>query len=245
MRRSQTYYLGNGGFRLFDVILSQSIDGDGFIRRREEYRYVEQWIGEDGEFNEETTTTFNLWSTVLGAMIAELDDEGDPTTCFVYAGSRIAKLDITPSSSSVKFEFNNPQTQTLYVTDHTGKGARNKEYDPLGAEVPNFDPFIFTNKRLYSDHKSPGDLFRNGGSDPFRYDSNCQLDGMPISCSLRQQLISSGSVMVQKGVGPTAERIPIDSYALGIYREWVPTGAPEKRVERLKVPDDPDITESQ
>lgn len=240
--RSQTDDLGNGDFRLFDSILSQSIDGDGFIRRREEYRYVEQWIGEDGEFNEETTTTFNLWSTVLGAMIAELDDEGDPTTCFVYAGSRIAKLDITPSSSAVKFEFTNPQTQTLYVTDHTGKGARNKEYDPLGAEVPNFDPFIFTNKRLYSDHKSPGDLFRNGGSDPFRYDSNCQLDGMPISCSLRQQLISSGSVMVQKGVGPTAERIPIDSYGLGIYREWVPTGAPAKRVPRLKV-DDPDITD--
>lgn len=214
--RGQTDDLGSGNFRLFDSTISHSLDGDGFVRSREEYRYVEQWINEEGEFDEDTTTTSNLWSTVLGAMVAELDEEGDPKTCFVYAGARIAKLEITPSSSTVKFEFTNPQTQTSYIADHTGKGGRDDEFDPLGAELPKFDPFL-NNQRLYSDLKTPGKLF-TAGSDPFRYDSNCELDGMPISCSLRQQLINNGALKLQITDGTTIDQIPIDSYGLGIYR---------------------------
>lgn len=234
--RSQTDDLGSGNYRMFDSNISHALDSSGWVRSRTEYRYVEESIDENFEYNEETTVTHNLWSTVLGSMIAELDDEGDLSSSFVYTGSRLAELKIAPSGNTVTFEYTNPQTGTTFHADHAGKGGRFTEYDPLGAEVPKTDPAI-ASRRLYSDLKPNGKLFI-GGSDPFRYDSNCMLDGMPISCSLRQQLMDSGSLMIQIGTGPSAEKIPIDSYGLGIYqiKEWVPFGKPPRRAPQMKFP---------
>lgn len=112
------------------------MDGDGWLRQRTEYRYVEESIGEDWDYNEVTTTSYHLWSSVLGMRVSELDDDGELKTGFVYAGRRIARLDMTPSSSTVEFEFVNPVTGTSIEANHTGLTTGFKEYDPLGAQVP-------------------------------------------------------------------------------------------------------------
>lgn len=188
---SQTDDLGSGNYRMFDSIISQGVDGEGWFRNRTEYRYVEQSIGEDFDYTEDTTIQYFLWSSVLGAVVAELDSTGAQTTGFVFAGQRIAALEITPSSSAVYFRNVNPQTGTTHRTDYTGKGGRNEEFDPLGAQIPKTDPYI-TQNRLYSDLKPTGKLYMNDAS-PFSYDDSCSWDGIPTPCSIAHRAAASGA----------------------------------------------------
>jgi hypothetical protein len=184
--------LGSGNYRMFNGQINHTSDGDGWIRKRVEYRYVEESIGESFGYNEETTTSYNLWSTVLGAVVAELDDEGNQKTGFVYAGGQIARLEITPSSSSVEFQYMSPATGTIFGADSTGIGGRRIELDSMGAEIPKTDPYI-SNQRLYADLKPPGHMFINGG-DPYRFDMGCSLDGLQADCSLARRLTQSGAL---------------------------------------------------
>jgi len=135
---------------MFNSTITQSLDGDGWLRSRTEYRYVEQTINEEFDYTEDTVTQHFLWSSVLGAVVAELDEDDELSTAFVFAGQRLASLEITPSTSAVYFRNLNPQTGTSYRTDHNGKGGRHEEFDPLGAQIPKLDPYI-TNYRLHSD----------------------------------------------------------------------------------------------
>jgi len=130
------------GARMFNSTITQSLDGDGWLRSRTEYRYVEQTINEEFDYTEDTVTQHFLWSSVLGAVVAELDEDDELSTAFVFAGQRLASLEITPSTSAVYFRNLNPQTGTSYRTDHNGKGGRHEEFDPLGAQIPKLDPYI-------------------------------------------------------------------------------------------------------
>jgi len=127
---------------MFNSTITQSLDGDGWLRGRTEYRYVEQTINEEFDYTEDTVTQHFLWSSVLGAVVAELDEDDELRTAFVFAGQRLASLEITPSTSAVYFRNLNPQTGTSYRTDHNGKGGRHEEFDPLGAQIPKLDPYI-------------------------------------------------------------------------------------------------------
>jgi YD repeat-containing protein len=188
---SQTDDLGSGNYRRFDAVISHSLDGEGWLRGRSEYRYVEQSIGEDFDFTEDTTDQHFLWSSVLGAVVAELNDDDELTTAFVFAGKRVASLEITPSSSSVYFRASNPQTGTTYRTDYTGKGGRQEEFDPLRAQLPKTDPYI-SQQRLYSDLKPPGKLFMNDAN-PYAYDNSCSWDGIPTPCEIVNGAWASGA----------------------------------------------------
>src|SRR6266550_7147520 len=92
-------------------------------------------------------------------------------------------------------------------------------------------PYV-TNHRLYSDQKPGGQLFVNG-SDPYRFDGTCELDGMPTSCDLVQRLMTAGALGLKIGTGPSAQIIPIDSYGLGILRSryWKPKSGRPKPAE--------------
>ncbi|HKG45448.1 MAG TPA: S8 family serine peptidase [Pyrinomonadaceae bacterium] len=188
------------GARSFTSDIWHKLDGDGWLRERTEYRYVEQTINEEFDSTSDTITQHFLWSTVLGAVVAELDDEDVLTTAFVYAGKRIAALEITPSTSIVRFRNVNPETGTTYKTDYTGKGGRNEEFDPLGAQIPKIDPYV-TNYRLYSDVKPPGKLFMNDAS-PYSYDNSCTWDGIQTPCHIVQRATASGAgdVLVEADV---------------------------------------------
>jgi hypothetical protein len=179
------------GARMFNSTINQTLDGDGWMRGRTEYRYVEQTINEEFDYTEDTVTQHFLWSSVLGAIVAELDEDDEVSTAFVFAGQRIAALEITPSTSAVYFRNRNPQTGSTYRTDHTGMGGRHEEFDPLGAQVPKVDPYI-TNYRLYSDVKPPGKLFMNDAS-PYSYDNSCTVDGIQTPCHIAQRLAGSGA----------------------------------------------------
>jgi len=179
------------GARYFTSDIWHKLDGDGWLRERTENRYVEQTINEEFDSTTDDVTQHFLWSTVLGAIIAELDDDDELTTAFVYAGKRIAALEITPSTSIVRFRNVNPQTGATYKTDYTGKGGRDAESDPLGATIPKVDPYI-TNYRLYSDAKPPGKLFMNDAS-PYNYDNSCSWDGIQTPCYMVQQAKGSGA----------------------------------------------------
>ena len=232
---SQTDSLGGGDYRFLDANITHGMDGDGLIRHRIEYRYVEESIGEELDFTEETTENFYLWSTAMGAMVAELDAEGDLKTAFVYAARRLARLEVTPSSTSVNFEFADTQTGTTFQATHTGVGGVERELDSIGAQVPKIDPFISSN-RLYSDLKPKGQLFI-GGSDPYRFDGTCQLDGMPTSCDLVHRLMENGSLALKIGTGPTAVVVPIDTWGISsqrVYRArwWKPDSGRKKPEEK-------------
>lgn len=83
------------------------------------------------------------------------------------------------------------------------------------------DPY-YSSHRLYSDLKPNGQLFFNGG-DPYRYDSGCELDFMPVSCSVLNQLIRAGWV---ERLLPDGRRVPVDMPLDGLIRTG-PSSAPE------------------
>ena len=179
------------GARMFNSDIWHKLDGDGWLRERTEHRYIEQTINEEFDSTEDTVTQHYLWSTVLGSIVAEFDENDVLTTAFVYAGKRIAALEITPSTSIVRFRNVNPETGTTYKTDYTGKGGRSEEFDRLGALIPKVDPYI-TNFRLHADAKPPGKLFMNDAS-PYNYDNSCTWDGIQTPCYMVQQAEASGA----------------------------------------------------
>jgi hypothetical protein len=164
---------------------------------------------------------------VLGAIVAELDEAVEQKTGFVYAGGQIARLEITPSSSSVEFQYMSPATGTIFGADSTGIGGRRIELDPLGAEIPKTDPYI-SNQRLYADLKPPGHMFINGG-DPYRFDMGCSLDGLQADCSLARRLTQSGAVAQ---IDENGRPVDIVNLGPGLYgratQYWLPDPDGEK-----------------
>jgi hypothetical protein len=84
-----------------------------------------------------TTTTYYLRSTVLGGKtIEELDQNGNKTTGYVYAGNaKVASQTVAFGSNSVHIESTNPVTGAAILTDANGNGATRQEPDPLGRDL--------------------------------------------------------------------------------------------------------------
>jgi YD repeat-containing protein len=175
--------------------IAQTYDVEGKPVKRLETRRSEEYIGEGPQTNitETVTTTYYLYSSVLGAKVVELDASGVKTKGYVYAnGERLAKQEINQWWSAVWWHHSNAGTNS-WVEANEGVALR-QEMDPMGAEVGTSDPYLDLANPTYKDIQTlPQQLYLEGG-DPFDYSGGYEIDGMPVSASEFMRRVGGGSV---------------------------------------------------
>jgi YD repeat-containing protein len=174
------------------VTIGQTYDGNGQPAKRIETRRSQTLIngGPNANITETITTTYYIYSSVLGgAEVVELDANGNKVSGYVYAnGTRLAKQNIHPSSSTVTWHHFNPGTNSWVETD-SGRAAAFKQMDPDGAEVGVVDPWATIEvPATYENLKKEEPLYIDGG-DPFDYVSGFTLDGMPMTRSQLDRIL--------------------------------------------------------
>jgi len=172
------------------VEIAQTYDGLGQPAKRLETRRSEQLIGDGPNSNitETLTTTYYLYSSVLGEKVVELDESGQKRVGYVYAnGERLANQEVSPSNTRVIWQHSNPGSTSWVETDSFGN-ARREEMDPQGAEMGTGDPFILLENPTYEYIKKEEPLYIDGG-DPFDYVSGYTLDGLPMSRSQLNRIL--------------------------------------------------------
>jgi YD repeat-containing protein len=105
---------------------------------------TEELIGEGPQTNISTSSgsVFYLRSTVLNAVIAEMNSQGQRSRELVYAGGvLIAEWHITPWNDSIAFQLKNPITGTWITNWAPFNDAHRTELDPSGRVTGN-EPFF-------------------------------------------------------------------------------------------------------
>jgi hypothetical protein len=116
--------------------ISQTFDGDSVPAKKTTITRSEYYVGEDVQIQEDTTNVYYLRSSVLGKIIAELDQTGYKRIGYVFAGGmQIATQYVwNPGYGyDVSVTTTSPATGSEYMVG--GPYLSRKELDPLGADV--------------------------------------------------------------------------------------------------------------
>ena len=187
------------------IEITQELDGDGRPIKRIETRRTETPIN-GGPATHVTTTVTTTWYVrlgILGGEVAlELNEHGALRKAHIYAlGGRIAEK---VEGFGLFWRHINPVTGTMVKAGSGGGiGTDNRtEYDPLGAETGNYDPWVNDPTPTYLELKGAEPLYVEGG-DPFNVRSGCSqiVDGLPRPCSDVARLLNSGSLEGQLTYG--------------------------------------------
>jgi YD repeat-containing protein len=189
--------------------IAQTYNVEGKPVKRLETRRTEEMIGEgpQTDITETVTTTYYLYSSVLGTQVIELDGNGVKTKGYVYAnGERLAKQEVNQWWSAVRWYYPNAGTNS-WVEETNGGSIQRQEMDPSGAEVGTSDPYLNSaNPSYYKDiHPEPKMLDLEGG-DPFDFSGGHTLDGVPISQSQYNRIV--GGLGLNRGVLADVFRVP-------------------------------------
>lgn len=194
------------------VEIDQNVDGLGLRAKRIETKRTEEFVngGPQTTITTTVTTTYYVRSSLAGGDIAlELDGQGNKVKGYIYAfGDRLAEH--WTSFNGVVWRHTNPVTGTML------QGAQRSEFDPLGAEVGNYDPWVNDPTPTYQELKGSEPLYIEGG-DPFNARSGCTLDGLPISCSQFLRRVDNGSVQAQGPNGSTPLTHLGGGFVIGSY----------------------------
>jgi YD repeat-containing protein len=116
--------------------ISQTFDGNSTPVKKTTITRSEYYYGEDVQIQEDTTHVYYLRSSVLGKIIAELDQTGYKRLGYVFAGGmQIATQHVwNPGYGyDVSLTTTSPATGSEYMVGGSYLGR--KELDPLGADV--------------------------------------------------------------------------------------------------------------
>ena len=168
------------------------------MAKRVETHRSEQSIngGPDTNITEEVTTTYYIYSSVLGGRkVVELGENGEKTFGYVYAnGLRLAKQWVQSDPTAVKWRHTNPGLNS-WVATTTERMANREELDPDQAEVGTQDPWANIVQEVpptYEKQKAENEPLYIEGGDPFDYSGGCTSFGMPISCSDASSMLARG-----------------------------------------------------
>ncbi len=158
-----------------NLTLRQSADGDGQRARREEQRIT--------RFNNnapQTTVevTYYVRSSVLGAVVGEVNSQGQRVKGYVYAGGRlIAKQ----WGGYLYWQHANPvtgSTQSEATQGYLYPDEESGELDPLGNDIRRSNPYAQDELADYGgDYTSGGNGFDGSGG-------GCEWNGMPTDCGV-------------------------------------------------------------
>jgi len=139
---------------------SQAFDGDGFQVRNS----YPGWVG------------YTLRSSALnGAVVAELNGQGQAWRSFIYANGQVLaeQDDVYPQ---VVWKHRSPSNNSEFVSLTSSTGAsRLHEYDPMGTEFGDDDPYLNGGNGDYGD-------WTRGQGVPSDLTTGCSWEGMPIGC---------------------------------------------------------------
>jgi YD repeat-containing protein len=136
----RTHFVPNidyvGGLPVFET--NDSFDGAGFPTARVN---TQRWQDPDtGQINTNTTTSYYLHSTALGgAVVANLDAQGNKTSSNIYAqGMQLATETIWNTSANyarIEWQHSEPAAGSSVTSNFAANELRTQELDPLGADV--------------------------------------------------------------------------------------------------------------
>src|ERR1051326_6389608 len=192
----------------------QQVDGDGRRIWSQQQSYdpnTDQWITDE--------VKYYIQSSVLGEVLAEINDAGAKQRTFVYAGGKIIAIQTIGINQDVSWEYYDPRGGSYRATDVQGNGLNSAEMDPLGADAGLMKPIT------WNPPNSPGKLEPYYGVPELNSASQgCELDGIPIPCDLRNELMESGAlrneVLVHTGNGWHTKQAPVKPYGVGVFRTY-------------------------
>ncbi|HET6975279.1 MAG TPA: carbohydrate-binding protein [Pyrinomonadaceae bacterium] len=169
---------------------------------------VAKWV-------ENSATTFDVWSSVLGYVLTEVDASGAKQRTYVYAGRQLLAKQ---QHNKVFWHHVDASNASSRDSNVNGNMVRSNEIDPLGApadftDIPDPDPEI----------PEPIVSFNNLAT-------GCLLDGVDAPCSLVMSLLGSGAAAIAPWNttrwNPNTNKFEFfKAYADGTSG-WSPLGAP-------------------
>lgn len=178
------------------VIYNQT-DGAGRTVRRDIYK-----TRPANGFDSFEKTEYQIYSSVLGKLLTEVNSDGTKKKTYIYAGGALLATQNKTSTTSgyVSWENTDPSNASYLSTLHSGTAIYlgengQAELDPLGSNVGTSNPYDPQNSSNLM--PAPGG---GGWGDPFGGYS-CRVDGFEVPCSLAMFILSIGAGDIQ-GVEP-------------------------------------------
>jgi YD repeat-containing protein len=140
-----------------------------------------------------TTTTYYVWSSVLGKVVTELNGTGAKLTTYVYLSGQVLARQ---QPNWVVWQHDNPITGSRGISNRDGGYSPEMEPDPMGVDVGFFDPFIEIIQPPPPNEFGPIAPMLTGdqsgcGSNPNC--TRCYLDGFEIGCAEAFHLMDIGA----------------------------------------------------
>jgi YD repeat-containing protein len=144
-----------------------------------------------------TVTTYYLTSSVIGAVVEELDGSGQKTAGFVYSpgGELLATQTPGNSTNAVTWKHLTSSGTSEYSINTENSTVGRVEFDPLHADVsttaPTNPPSIEGQGEVNPNHLGNNLSARFG--DIFNTAAGCMIDGIPSTCDMAMNLRNRGA----------------------------------------------------
>jgi YD repeat-containing protein len=152
--------------------ITQTFDGNSTPVKKTTITRSEYYVGEDVQIQESSASLYYLRSSVLGKIIAELDETGYKRTGYVFAGGmQIATQSVwNPGPGyDVSMTTTSPATGSEYMVG--GFYLSRKELDPLGADVTE-PPMMLNQEPVFYNPKFAEMLLEIEGGPSDEYEQN-------------------------------------------------------------------------
>ncbi len=178
--------------------IAQTYEAGGRPSKRTSVTRQDDRDPETGEYNgvlEDTLTDHYIYSSVLGAQVVDLEQNGQ-ANIWVYAGGRRIATAITGSNGNTTFEHHNPET-TSRVTTNGHSSYRTASRDERDAQTA---PVVLYGGGYRAANNFNQPLAFEGG-DPSDFASGVTLDGMPVTRAQLAHDLDTGSAVGTLFVG--------------------------------------------
>ncbi|MEA2204181.1 MAG: hypothetical protein QOE77_957 [Blastocatellia bacterium] len=165
---------------------TSTFDGDGLRTKA-----IESQITYDDLGNPTTTTTtsYHISSSVLGRVVTDLDQTGQKTRSFVYAGGQVmAWQEKSGTTESVLWEYRDPSNASYRMASTSViYFARSAELEPQGTDAGTHNTYPQLHRPPGEDLTYPGFVELLSG--------RCTIDGVPAPCDMTTRLMQSGTAV--------------------------------------------------
>ena len=194
----------------------QVFDGDG---TRTKLKTDQTIYNSDGSVTNRSETQYYVTSSILGAVVTELDQNGQKARTYVYQGGRLlASQKKSGATETVGWEHRDP-------SGATSRGLGLREYDPMGGDAGTRAPLSTDTDEPLRDLAMPG-----SGGDAF--DQQATIDGISMPYFVVRRFLASKSVSrcPNNDCGPRVEggRISFLSFSPNsgqlVYGHWGTSG---------------------
>jgi YD repeat-containing protein len=172
-----------------DHTQTQSFDGDGIRAKIVDEQYIDDG---SGTTSLEMTTRYFVTSSVLGAVVTELDEAGQKGRGYVYGSGELLAWQVKEDGfEEVIWEHRDPSDASFRMTALSSAldYSRSAELDPLGADAGVRSPFSIPGPPRPPEERQ--DLTYPGFADLLS--GNCKIDGIPAPSAMCSRMLRAGA----------------------------------------------------